>query len=96
VKHTARLMEVPDALRPWHLTCSCGTAGTFRSEQDAINFSDLHARRRTGVDTYELIVTPKPPAVSAAPPSDGADAPPPPAVEKKTDGAEKGATGGKA
>jgi hypothetical protein len=82
--HSAHVWEKPDnEQNPWHIECSCGTAGDFPNEEAARAWMEgRHFGRLTGYFTTELIAgdpskpQPKTDSTTAGPP---APPPPPPA-----------------
>lgn len=54
--HQATLTEESTAAgRPWHVQCSCGTAGDFRDKESANGYMAAHFARLSGVHTVEFV-----------------------------------------
>jgi hypothetical protein len=87
--HKAVLSFRDGQIRPYHVQCTCSTAGDFATASEAQAWiEEVHFRRRSGIETTEFVSL-----ITPTPPTDGADAPPPPAVqEKKEEPPEEGET----
>jgi len=42
-------------VRPFHVQCSCGTAGDFTDKQSANSYASFHAGRLGGINTVEVV-----------------------------------------
>jgi hypothetical protein len=50
--HQAHVFAKPDGgQNPWHVECSCGTAGDFPNEAYARSWMQAHFNRLSGIDT---------------------------------------------
>lgn len=52
--HIARITQT-DGVKPFHVQCTCPTAGDFATENDAIAWAEMHGRRRSGIETFTLL-----------------------------------------
>lgn len=65
MEHLAKLSVRPDNIRPFHIECSCSTAGDFDSEEEARGWiQNRHFANLTGVfETQLMSFVPDPDAV---------------------------------
>jgi hypothetical protein len=56
--HKATLKIRENFIRPYHVECSCGTAGDFATELEAKTWMEhVHFRRLSGISTSEFAPT---------------------------------------